>query len=78
MEKQGEELGVPQKTKRHRWEDSWSDETGRRSDPTNETSEPALRTPSTGECFNDCGGRGYDDSVPGEVTKTTPSGDKTT
>ena len=30
------------------WEDSWSDGTGRRSDPTNETSEPALRTPSTG------------------------------
>ena len=27
--------------------DSWSDGTGRRSDPTNETSEPALRTPST-------------------------------
>ena len=24
------------------------------------------------------GGRGYDDSVPGEVTKTTPSGDRTT
>ena len=24
------------------------------------------------------GGRGYDDSVPGEVAKTTPSGDKTT
>ena len=30
------------------------------------------------ECFNDWGGRGYDDSVPGEVTKTTPSGDSTT
>ena len=29
-------------------EDSWSSGTGRRSDPTNETSEPALRTPSTG------------------------------
>ena len=25
-----------------------------------------------------CGGRGYDDSVPGEVTKTAPSGDRTT
>ena len=24
------------------------------------------------------GGRGYDDSVPGEVTKTAPSGDRTT
>ena len=31
------------------------------------------------ECFNDCGGgRGYDDSIPGEVTQTTPSGDRTT
>ena len=28
--------------------DSWSDGTRRRSDPTNETSEPALRTLSTG------------------------------
>ena len=25
------------------------------------------------ESFNDCRGRGYDDSVPGEVTKTAPS-----
>ena len=32
----------------------------------------------TQECFNDWGGRGYDGSVPGEVTKTTPSGDRTT
>ena len=30
------------------------------------------------ECFNDWGGRGYDDSVPGAVTKTIPSGDRTT
>ena len=30
------------------------------------------------ECFNDWGERGYDDSVPGDVTKTTPSGDRTT
>ena len=30
------------------------------------------------ECFNDWGGRRYDDSVPGEVTKTTPSRDRTT
>ena len=30
-------MRVPQKAKRHRWEDSWSDETGRRSDPTKET-----------------------------------------
>ena len=33
--------------KSHRWEDSWSDGTGRRSDLIRETSEPALRTPST-------------------------------
>ena len=31
-----------------------------------------------GECFNDWGGRGYDDSVPVEVTKKKPSGDRTT
>ena len=30
-------LGVPQKAKRHRWEDSARDGTWRRSDPTNET-----------------------------------------
>ena len=30
------------------------------------------------ESFNDWGGRGYANSVPGEVTKTTPSGDRTT
>ena len=30
------------------------------------------------EGFNDWGGRGYDDFVPGEVTKTAPSGDMTT
>ena len=30
------------------------------------------------ECFNDWGGRAYDDSVPGEVTKSTPFGDRTT
>ena len=29
------------------------------------------------ELFNDWGGRGYDDSVPAEVTKTVPSGDRT-
>ena len=34
--------------KRHRWKDSWSDGTGRRSEPTREISEPALRTPSIG------------------------------
>ena len=28
--------------------------------------------------FNDWGGRGYDDFVPGEVTKKAPSGDETT
>ena len=32
---------------------------------------------TTLEGFNDWGGRGYDDFVPGEVTKTTPSGDET-
>ena len=26
--------------------------------------------------FKDWGGRGYDDFVPGEVTKTVPSGDE--
>ena len=30
------------------------------------------------EGFNDWGGRGYDDFVPGEVTKTAPSRDETT
>ena len=29
------------------------------------------------ESFNDWGGRGYNDSVAGEVTKTAPSGDRT-
>ena len=33
---------------------------------------------STLECFNDWGGRGYNDSVPGDGTKTTPSGDRAT
>ena len=41
-------MRVPPKAKHHRWEDSWSNGTGRRSDPTNETSELALRTPSIG------------------------------
>ena len=30
------------------------------------------------EGFNDWGGRGYDDFVPGELIKTAPSGDRTT
>ena len=30
------------------------------------------------ELFNDWGGRGYDDPVPGEVPKTPSSGDRTT
>ena len=30
------------------------------------------------ELFNDWGGRGYDDSVPEEVTNTAPSGVRTT
>ena len=43
-----EEAGlVPLKAKRHRWEDSRSDETGRRRDPTKDTPEPGLRTLST-------------------------------
>ena len=46
--KEGEEFGIPPKAKSHRCEDSWSDGTVRRSDPTRERSEPALRTPSTG------------------------------
>ena len=29
------------------------------------------------EGFNVWGGRGYDDFVPGEITKTAPSGDET-
>ena len=38
-----------------------------------------IRTPhSSPEGFNDWGGRGNDDFIPGEVTKTTPSGDETT
>ena len=32
----------------------------------------------TNELFNNWEGRGYDDSVPGEVTKTPSSGDRTT
>ena len=35
-----------------------------------------LAVPS--EEFNDWGGRGYDDFVPGEVIKTAPFGDETT
>ena len=31
-----------------------------------------------GRVFQRLGGRGYDDSVPGDDTKTTPSGDRTT
>ena len=42
-----EEFGIPPRSESHRWEDSWSDGTGHRGDPRNETSEPALRTPST-------------------------------
>ena len=33
---------------------------------------------SAKEGFNDWGGRGYDDFVPEEVTKTASSGDETT
>ena len=38
----------------------------------------ARRIPSSTEGFNNLGGRGYDDFVPGEVIKTAPSGDETT
>ena len=34
--------------------------------------------PQRQSCSTIRGGRGYDDSVPREVTKTTPSGDRTT
>ena len=37
-----------------------------------------IRSESSLEGFNDWGGRGYDDFVPGEVTITVPSGDETT
>ena len=36
------------------------------------------RNQTKSEKFNDCGGRGYDDFVPVEVTNTAPSGDETT
>ena len=43
------------------------------------TSAPApAPAPAPAEGFNDWGGRGYDDFVPVEVTKTAPSGDETT
>ena len=35
-------------------------------------------TPGGMKLFNVSGGRGYDDSVPGEVTKIAPFGDRTT
>ena len=37
-----------------------------------------VRTQARGESLNDWGELGYDDSVPVEVTKTAPSGDRTT
>ena len=36
------------------------------------------RVVSLAPSFNDWGGRGYDDFVLGDGTKTTPSGDRTT
>ena len=39
---------------------------------------PRIRRFCSTEGFNDWGGRGYDDFVPGEVTKTAPFGDETT
>ena len=44
-----------------------------------ETTPPqCIQLISTFERFNDWGGRGYDVFVLGEVTKTAPSGDRTT
>ena len=40
---------------------------------THHRTKPSLAIPCT-EGFNDWGGRGYDDFVPGEVTKTAPPG----
>ena len=40
--------------------------------------EHLLEMSSPGEGFNDWGGRGYEDFVPGEVTKKVPFGDETT
>ena len=42
------------------------------------TGRPGSSEVPRNERFNDLGGRGYDDFVPGEVTKTAPPGDRTT
>ena len=42
-----------------------------------QTREPLI-SPAPTECYKDWGGRGYDDFVPGNGTKTTSSGDRTT
>ena len=39
---------------------------------------PTNEGPEVAELFNDWGGRGYDDSIPGEVTKIAPSGNRIT
>ena len=48
--------------------------------PTRPSATPGQATPSARafEGFNDWGGRGYDDFVPGEVIKTAPFGDEPT
>ena len=55
--------------------------TGQRQQPPNSSAsvggEPASSAVAA-EGFNDWGGRGYDDFVPGEVTKIAPYGDETT
>ena len=43
-----------------------------------ETLEPRNNALGICEGFNDWGGRGYDNFVPGEVTKIAPAGDETT
>ena len=48
MEVRQKNLEYRRGAKSHHWAKSWIDWTGRRSDPRNEKSEPALRTPSTG------------------------------
>ena len=38
----------------------------------------ASQNSTRSEVFNDWGGRGHDNFIPEEVTKTAPSGDRTT
>ena len=43
----------------------------------NRVIEKSFTQPYSYKSFNDWGGRGYDGSVPGEVTKAAPSGKRT-